>query len=175
MALPSSGAISLNQMHIEAGGTTGTTASLNDSDIRGLIGKASGVAMSFSEWYGASAGWSPTMTVGVYQFKSNPPVYGYGNALSYGSLTDTTVDNLNGRFCSLLNWNSSNNSLVLWVEASSDPGNSGFTTLSINGSNFSRTSATYSFASGSYQQWYWSGATNPFGTTAGATRSIAMT
>ncbi len=54
MALPSSGALSLNQMHVEAGGTSGTQASLNDADIRGLISKASGAQMSFSEWYGAS-------------------------------------------------------------------------------------------------------------------------
>ena len=33
MPLPSSGAISLNQIHVEAGGSSGTTASLNDSDI----------------------------------------------------------------------------------------------------------------------------------------------
>ena len=55
MALQSSGAISLNEIHIEAGGTSATQASLNDSDIRGLIGKSSGAQMSFSEWYGATA------------------------------------------------------------------------------------------------------------------------
>lgn len=55
MTLPTSGAISLNDIHIEAGGATGTQASINDADIRALIGKASGVTMSFSEWYGASA------------------------------------------------------------------------------------------------------------------------
>lgn len=53
MALQTSGAISLNEIHIEAGGTTGTSASINDSDIRGLIDKASGAQMAFSEWYGA--------------------------------------------------------------------------------------------------------------------------
>ena len=55
MALPSSGAISLNQIHVEVGGASGTQASINDADIRALIGKGSGVQMSFSEWYGASA------------------------------------------------------------------------------------------------------------------------
>jgi len=54
MALQTSGAISLNQIHVEAGGASGTSASLNDSDIRALIGKGSGATMSFSEWYGAS-------------------------------------------------------------------------------------------------------------------------
>jgi len=56
MPLPSSGAISLNQMHVEAGGSSGTQVSINDSDIRDMISKGSGVQMSFSEWYGASAG-----------------------------------------------------------------------------------------------------------------------
>ena len=55
MALPASGTLSLNEIHIEAGGTTATEAGINDADIRGLIGKASGVSMSFNEWYGASA------------------------------------------------------------------------------------------------------------------------
>ena len=55
MALQTSGAISLNDIHIEAGGSSGTSATINDSDIRGLIGKASGAQMSFSEWYGAEA------------------------------------------------------------------------------------------------------------------------
>ncbi len=55
MALQSSGQISLNDIHVEAGGTSGSQASINDSDIRALIGKSSGASMSFSEWYGASA------------------------------------------------------------------------------------------------------------------------
>ena len=41
MALPTSGnSISLNQIHIEAGGSSATTCSLNDSDIRGLTAAA---------------------------------------------------------------------------------------------------------------------------------------
>lgn len=55
MALQTSGAISLNDIHVEAGGTTGTSASINDTDIRDLIGKSSGAQSSFSEFYGASA------------------------------------------------------------------------------------------------------------------------
>lgn len=55
MTLQSTGSISLDQMHVEARGTTGTTVSLNDADIREMINKASEAQMSFSEWYGASA------------------------------------------------------------------------------------------------------------------------
>lgn len=63
MSLPSSGSISLNQMHIEVGGTSGTQVSINDSDIRALISKASGSQMSFSEWYGASSFTADTQLV----------------------------------------------------------------------------------------------------------------
>lgn len=55
MPLQTSGAISLNDIHLEVGGSSGTSASLNDADVRGLIGKSSGATSSFSEFYGASA------------------------------------------------------------------------------------------------------------------------
>ena len=55
MTLPSSGTLSLNAIHIEAGGSSGTSCSINDSDIRNLIGKGSGASMNFAEWYGASS------------------------------------------------------------------------------------------------------------------------
>ena len=55
MALQNSGPISLNDLHIEAGGTSGTQASLNDADIRDIIGKSSGAQNSFSEYYGQSS------------------------------------------------------------------------------------------------------------------------
>ena len=55
MALQSSGSISLDDIHVEAGGTTGSNCTINDSDIRGLISKASQATMSFNEWYGASS------------------------------------------------------------------------------------------------------------------------
>ena len=56
MTLPSAGVLlSLNQIHVEAGGTSGTTVSLNESDIRGLISKDVNTSNSISEYYGASS------------------------------------------------------------------------------------------------------------------------
>jgi len=55
MSLPTSGTISLNDIHTVAGGTSGTTCTINDSDIRGLIGSTLGTQVSFSDFYGASA------------------------------------------------------------------------------------------------------------------------
>ena len=54
MALQTSGQISLNDINIELGNASGTTISMNDSGVRGLIGKADGATMSLSEWYGAA-------------------------------------------------------------------------------------------------------------------------
>lgn len=70
MALQSSGQITLNEIHVEAGGVSGTQCRTNDADIRGLIGLASGVQRRFSDWYGASAG---------------PTVNGYGVAFHRNS------------------------------------------------------------------------------------------
>lgn len=55
MALTTSGQIDLNAMHVEAGGTSGTECTLNDADIRNLIGKGSAAQSAFNEFYGASA------------------------------------------------------------------------------------------------------------------------
>lgn len=64
MALPSSGQITLNEMHVEVGGASGAESALNDADIRGLIGKSSGAQMAFNEWYGASASITATLRQG---------------------------------------------------------------------------------------------------------------
>ena len=55
MTLQNSGAISLNDMHLEVGGTSGTQVSLNDQDIRDLLGRSSGAQSSFLDFYGATA------------------------------------------------------------------------------------------------------------------------
>lgn len=57
MPLPSSGQISLNDIHVEAGGTSLSEAGINDADIRGLLSPtpASESEMAFSDWYGASS------------------------------------------------------------------------------------------------------------------------
>lgn len=55
MPLQSSGAISLNDIHTEVGGTSETQASLNDSDIRSLVSKLSGDENSFDDYYGVSS------------------------------------------------------------------------------------------------------------------------
>ena len=79
MPLPSSGAISLNQIHVEAGGSSGTLATLNDSDIRDMIGKSSGASNAFSEYYGITNS-APTATF-IGRLSTT------GNGFPSGSLT----------------------------------------------------------------------------------------
>lgn len=62
MPVTSSGQVSLNDLHVEAGGTSGTECSFNDTDIRGLIDKASGAQMAMNEWYGAANTFSFTIS-----------------------------------------------------------------------------------------------------------------
>ena len=61
MALQTTGAISLNDIHQEAGGTTLTQCSINDTDIRGLneasgrtINNTTNTAIDFADFYGAA-------------------------------------------------------------------------------------------------------------------------
>ena len=89
MALATSGALTLDQIHVEAGGTTGTTCSLNDSDIRGLtaasgrtINSTLGTNIDFADFYGASSVSTPAsfgktgITPGTYTlFTTNQYIY----------------------------------------------------------------------------------------------------
>ena len=54
MALQTSGAISLNDIHVEVGGTSGTNCSLNDADFRSLIGVSDQANQSLLLYYGQS-------------------------------------------------------------------------------------------------------------------------
>lgn len=56
MALQTSGQISLNDLHLEVDGASGSEVSLNDADIRDMIDKSSGAQSSISEYYGATSG-----------------------------------------------------------------------------------------------------------------------
>lgn len=55
MPLQSSGPISLNDIHKEVGSASGVTCTINDADIRALIGSNAGSLITFSDFYGASS------------------------------------------------------------------------------------------------------------------------
>ena len=61
MALATSGNLTLNDIHQEAGGSSGTACTLNDTDIRGLneasgrvINNTQGTAIEIADFYGAT-------------------------------------------------------------------------------------------------------------------------
>jgi len=189
MALPTSGAISLNQMHVEAGGSSGTIASINDADIRALIGKGSGVTMSFNEWYGASSALdTQTVTVG-YQAAQQYLNSGYGSFTTglgtnvnrnVGSISDGTFNPKSNMYIRGLWYSTSGSSLVVFALRSLNTtvANSGWTTMNVAGVNFTRSSATFSNsnnATSGQTQWSWTTSSNPFGTTVGATKVVTFT
>ena len=165
MPLQTSGAISLNQIHVEAGGSSGTQASINDSDIRALIGKASGATSSFSNFYGASANWTSTITIGAFTILKNTS-YGYNQAL-YGAMSDTTIDTWGNRTIYSLAWGGTYLTLLV---IGNQP-NSGWTRIKVHNTNFYRSSATFGYST--YSTWQWATTTNPFGATSG-TRTITF-
>jgi len=93
MALQTSGAISLNQIHIEAGGSSGTSVTINDADIRGLtaasgytIPTSSGSTIDFGDFYGASSGY--VITEGT---TTSGDLDGYSQINgSFGSINNST-------------------------------------------------------------------------------------
>lgn len=190
MPLQTSGAISLNQIHVEAGGSSGTQASINDSDIRALIGKSSGAQMSFSEWYGASA--SQTIASGNSHYAAGsqytPTVSGMaatdlgGFTLATPRITNHPTFQLNSRNMRFaqFSFGVANNNLNLLIgdlgttsnAYNNHPSNSGWTTLTLSGgasrtlqrsaATFSGTTTTIAGSLRSAGSWSWANQTNPF-------------
>ena len=155
MALQTSGAISLNDIHVEAGGASGTTASINDSDIRALIGKASGATMSFSEWYGASAVQTFIVTTeGSYYGFIGVDVNRPFGALNTGVYIDTAG---NTRNIWRMMYGHSSSGLYLQLSGTASGANA-FSKLSINCGgtyyDFTRTRASETVSSNNCQ-WNW--------------------
>ena len=184
MALPTSGALTLDAIHVEAGGSTGTTCSLNDTDIRGLtpgsgktINSTQGTTVDFDDFYGASSGFSMTLTVGssitstTDNYVTTTTVLRGFISGSIGSLSPTsnsgflggaTINTLRNRG-TVTAASSSTPTLLLSVSTGSVANsNASFTTLDIGGSSLSRSNASYSTTSNG-SNWTWTG--SPVATT----------
>ena len=188
MALQSSGQISLNDLHVEAGGSTGTQASMNDTDIRGLVSAAANSQMTFSSFYGASSSlYSATMTVGSHVVPGDygSTNYGFNDSSESGLFVNTDFGSLTSRDAS--GFSNSGATIEGLFHTTAGLGirfiisdntalsNSGWSTLKIGSSTLSRTSATFTQGSGgqgSKGTWTWNTATNLFGTS--GTKSITI-
>ena len=91
MALQTSGQITLNEIHIEAGGASSTQCSPNNADIRDLIGKAATTQMAFSEWYGASASLTVAVTSGFMLYQDGFAETG-SRSYAFGQTVNPTSD-----------------------------------------------------------------------------------
>tara|TARA_Y100000816_G_C26059762_1_gene556366 strand:+ start:297 stop:929 length:633 start_codon:yes stop_codon:yes gene_type:complete len=180
MALATSGALTLDQIHVEAGGSTGTTCSLNDSDIRGLTAAAGktinstlGTSIDFDDFYGASSvtQFDTTLTVGQSSFVAFGYNYKYrGYAVDttfygpFGSLSsrqnsnffgNEDIDNLMvlGAVSPSGAFNGYNARVLLRMNGSSiSNDNNAFTSMTVNGTQYNRSDGTFT---SSYNQWTW--------------------
>lgn len=183
MALQSSGPISLDDIHVEVGGTTGTTVSINDTDVRNLISSTPGTQVSFDDYYGAvSSIWSVQVLTGTSTYRgivntsspSSLPIT-YANS---ATITDDTFDPVADQgIASTATLSTpaairdffsqptgSNTFLSIW--SVSTLSNSGFSTLTSSGTGgdthsetINRTDASFVFLT-SYSRWTWT--TNTF-------------
>lgn len=186
MAVASSGAISLNDFHVEAGGSSGSNCSINDSDIRGLISKSAGASMSFNEWYGASGTLdNQTVTMGTQAAVGYPIFFGSLHGFSsdsqggWGSISDGTCNFKSGADYEDLWWgadtygNGNEPAGLVQLVLDGTHANSGWSTMKIASTTFNRTDAAFT-QQGGETIWKWSNITsNPFGTTSnGATVAV---
>lgn len=111
-----------------------------------------------------------TVTVGSLIFKG---IESYGfNSGSYGSISDGTFGFISNATIVALVWSNAVNSLNFTL--SGNRANSGWSTVTINGITFTRSSATYSYdVDNDRTSWSISGS-NPFGTTDGVTRAAVF-
>jgi hypothetical protein len=217
MALPTTN-LSLNAIHVEVGGTSGTQVSLNDADVRGInfsntvyagsdgISTTSGSQISFGEFRDASEKYSATITLGYNEYASTSKDGATTNYFdqvgyrgSFGSLTDTTFDNLSNSLIYDFYWDengsysvSAGTTFIFMIKGLYS--NSGWSTITIGSTTLSRTSVNYYAQEQNYfgisgndiTFWQWGGThpttgvltnfSNPFGTTtSGTTMSVTIT
>ena len=171
MALPSSGAISLAQIQTEFGGS-------NPISLSEYYGAASGIpasgAISMSNFHGKSGiVILDTQTVTVGTIPANQYVgaqYGWTNITSpnTGSVSDGTSNIYSGAAVrTLLYFDLNADTKYFSYVNTGNSGNTGWTTLTVNGSSYQRSAATYSYNSSSnYSRWEWDNdgtGTNPMG------------
>lgn len=98
--------------------------------------------------------------------------YGYtltgsGPGSSAGAIADGSFNPTGGTGITDLWWNFSGGQNVLYFFLDAAVSNSGWTKMTVNGTDYARTSATFASGTG-YSQWTWSSvSSNPFGVTSG--------
>ena len=113
-----------------------------------------------------------TVTVGTLTFKGITQ-YGFSTSAGFGSITDGTFGFISNAPIEILSWTSTNS---LSFRITGVYPNSGWDKVTIAGTDFLRSAASYSTNTGpDFSTWIWSGAANVFGTTVGATVPAVFT
>lgn len=107
MVLPTSGPLSIDQIHIEAGGATTTAASLNDTDIRALtpasgktINSTPNTTIDVFNFYGATSEVTYDQQTNFDQYDLLPSGTGNVSGLSDGNLGTGQAGNSQNGFVS---------------------------------------------------------------------------
>jgi hypothetical protein len=195
MALPTSGALSLNDIQNEFGGVNPISiseyyagAGLVPSGTSGINGAVpSSGQISFSIFYGTSAAEIQTVTVGqVFNFFKGEYTLGVGfdsavNGMGFGPMgliSDGTFNFLGGATIQTLGWATfdSGGTATVYFRVNGSFSNSGWTNMQIQSTNYTRASATYN-NNGSRTLWTWGGldgTTSPF-TSEGTNTTVTFT
>ena len=182
MTLPTSGPLSLSDIQTEFGGVNPiglgeyyAGGGLVPPGTTGTYGAVpSSGAISIQNFYGTSAAVTETqtVTVGTFSFKGFDQ-YGFSTLLGYGSIADGTFGFISDAPIEVLAWANTNN---LTFRITGVYPNSGWTKLTINGVDFLRAVGSHSTGtSPNFSHWDWSGASNVFGTTIGASVPAVFT
>lgn len=192
MTLPTSGAISLGNIQTEFGGSNpismseyrrgaGSPILVPDTATNANI-KSTLSNMSFSNYRGGSVvSTLDTQTVNVgYGFVN----LGYGDVFeqygfanpgagggTLGSCTDATSDLYGGAAITTLAYDQTGGTNGVAFELQGSRANSGWTNMIVNGTTYTRASATYN-NTGAYTSWRWDFSGNPFGTITGVNKTV---
>jgi len=183
MTLATSGTISIGgstanrSINIELDRSATATSSLGETALRTLAGVSSG-AISLSNFYDKSHILdTQTVTVGYKPGAYlSPAYYGYRASDSVGSIADGTFNVKSGAVIQTLralDLGGIGHKIIFIIAGQHS--NSGFDTMTIGSTEYSRSAASFSSSSTS-TQWTWNRSTDytvsPLGSSAGATKTV---
>ena len=173
MATPGSGTITLNQVHVEAGGSSGSQCSFNDSDIRSICASSSGSQFSMSNMYaraadmnfsGSTGGFKVTTSSGyiaIVDYRrgfiaSTSPIDSGGTRGSMSPTSDS--DYFSGNTCTnhwiaSIGSGASKTFTVYFNGEQANSDTAAFKSMVIGSTTFNRSDATYVSSGISYFTW----------------------
>jgi len=166
MALQSSGAISFANLQTEFGGSHPITM----GEYSAYRVSGSGNTISMNQFYGA-AGTLDTQTVAVGSVTWNTLAYigriNNGVGVDIGSISDGSWNVKDPEATILALYKLTNYHTFALTIDGTYTNSSDWTTMTVNGNDYARTSATHTTGNGQ-TNWYWYSVTiNPFGATSG--------